>query len=217
MAEAVRRAIREGVLRPGQAIVQDDLAEQFGVSRIPLREALRIVAGEGLITMRRGQGARVTPLRLSEVEELYGLRLALEPAMAEPLIQQCRDVDVARLASMAQSMESMGASDSVGWSNVNYEFHRSMYALADRPHSLRVITQILNLVERYSRMYVHGLHSLDRVHHEHAEMIRALRSQDPHLLAANIRAHLKGARDGLRSAAELDREDSVFQHLLSAR
>jgi DNA-binding GntR family transcriptional regulator len=197
MADRIRKEIREGVLGPGQPLVQDELAERFGVSRIPLREALRVVAGEGLVVMHRSRGAVVAHLSADEAAELYDLRLHVEPPLAGHIVACCSDRALERLAASVEAMERIGRTDAVEWSGVNYEFHRSMYELVERPHTLRVVTQLLNLVERYSRMYVHHLDALGRVHREHAEMIEALRRHDAGRLAGAITQHLGGARERL--------------------
>jgi DNA-binding GntR family transcriptional regulator len=197
IAEEIRRRIRADVYRPGDALIQENLAEAFNVSRSPLREALRIVAGEGLIVMNRSQGAVVARLRGDELRELYGLRLQLEPALAAAIVASCSDRALERFADMAESMERVAERDAVQWSSINYEFHRSMYEMVDRPHTLRIITQVLSLVEQYSRRYVFGLHALDRVHREHADMIDALRDKDAGRLADAITRHMEGARDSL--------------------
>ena len=202
VANLLRRAIREGVRRPGDELIQDELARRLGVSRIPLREAFRTLAAEGLITIRPGRGATVTKLDLAEVTELYNLRLVLEPPLAEPVMANHTNADIDRLTAMVAQMEEDTGEDPEAWSNFNYEFHRSTYELANRPHTLRLVTQILNLVEPYSRIYVHYLDHLDRVHAEHRMMIEALRSGDSNLLASAIADHLEGARDGLAKAME---------------
>ena len=87
IASAVRRAVLERVISPGQVINQEELAKRFGVSRIPLREALRTLVGEGLIIIKPGLGAIVTELDPDAVDELYGLRLRLEPSLASDIVE----------------------------------------------------------------------------------------------------------------------------------
>lgn len=205
IAEVLRRSIREGVLAPGRQLVQDDLAKRFGVSRIPLREALRVLASEGLVVMHRGQGAVVTALKASEIEELYALRLAIEPDLAKCAAKQASSSDIDGLEALTLDMEE---ADRVGdrerWSKLNWTFHRSMYALSRRPHSTRIVDQLLNLVEPYSRLYVHHLQAMDRVQHEHSAMIETLRSTDVDKLAEYVRQHLSGALDGLLESMRID-------------
>src|ERR1041385_6831144 len=127
MAEVLTRGIREGVLSPGQTLIQEELARRFGVSRIPVREALRTLAAEGLISFQDGT-AVVTRLNREEMEELYELRLQLEPRMAEAVVEACSELDLKRLAKLATDMEAH-AGDKERWSKLNYEFHRRMYDL----------------------------------------------------------------------------------------
>jgi DNA-binding GntR family transcriptional regulator len=202
MADVLRRAIREGQLKPGQNLLQQELAQQFGVSRIPLREALRTLAAEGLVTLEMGIGGVVTRLDRDEIQELYELRLMLEPQLAPAIVAGCSQVDVRRLADAATEMERYSPDHKEAWATANFNFHRSMYEVTNRPHTVRLITQILNLVEPYSRLYVYGLDALGRVQHEHHGMVEAISSRDVAGLESMIRLHLEGARDGLLSRME---------------
>lgn len=214
MADLLRRAIRDGVLSPGQSLVQDELARRFGVSRIPVREALRLLASEGLVSMRSGEGAVVTRLDADEIRELYDLRLSLEPPLTGPIVANCSGRDIDRLESFTAEMEAVADTDSLRWSVLNYLFHRSMYELAERPHTLRVIDQVLNLVEPYSRVYVHVLAGLDRAQGEHADMIATLRARNADALAAAIRSHLTWARDGLVTSTEAQQHIDPLDRLV---
>ena len=186
IADLLRRAVRERVLLPGQAINQDELAKRFGISRIPLREALRTLAGEGLVIMRPGIGAVVAELSAGDVEELYGLRRQLEPPLAEWIVARRRDQDLEELAGILARMAALEGGDLEGWANQHYLFHRRLLELSGRRYSLRLVTQVLNLVEPYSRLYAHlvgpGQHSVA----EHEELMAALRAGDTAALAARL-------------------------------
>lgn len=209
IAEMLRQAIREGVFNPGDELVQESLASQLGVSRIPLREALRILSGEGLVMLEQGRGASVTELHVSEVEELYDLRLLIEPRLARRIIANCSPSDRAHLQRFVDDMATQVESDPTGWSESNYEFHQEMYRLADRPQTLRIVTQLLNLVEPYSRIYVYLLASTDRVQVEHHDMMEAIDSQDVDKLGETIRLHLDGARESLIAAMNESADDGA--------
>src|SRR5579872_6519961 len=145
----LRRAIRERVLEPGQSLNQDDLAKRFGVSRVPLREALRTLVGEGLVVMRPGIGAVVTELDPDELDELLSLRGQLEPPLIAAVVGRARPSELAALRQMVVQMQTLGDTDRDAWSTQHYLFHRQLFELAGRPHSLRLVTQVLNLVEPY--------------------------------------------------------------------
>ena len=200
IAHALRRAVRERAIGPGQAINQDELARQFGVSRIPLREALRTLVGEGLIIMRPGLGAVVTELQASEVQELYGLRLQLEPPLARPVIDHVRRRDTEDLAGVVRAMGELGHEQSEEWSSLNYRFHRRLYELSEQRHAVRLVVQVLNLVEPYARVHAHVLGSRPRMQEERAKIVVALEAADVPELEALVRDSIESGRAELMAS-----------------
>lgn len=196
LAEALRHGIRERILAPGQPLVQDELAKRFGLSRSPVREALRMLAAEGLVTISPGSGTMVTKLRSEDVAELYELRIAIEPQLAPYVVEHARAADVDRLSRANDTMRGARVDPEL-WARTNYEFHREMYMIAHRPQTQRILTILLDLVEPYSRLYVEGLGNVDRANAEHSAMIDAVAARDHVALADHIEAHLTAARDDL--------------------
>jgi DNA-binding GntR family transcriptional regulator len=200
IAAALRRAVSERVFPPGNALNQDELAKQFGVSRIPIREALRTLVGEGLVIMKPGLGAVVTELRPDEVEELYGLRLQLEPALAADIVDQVRRRDVEDLDALVGTMRALGEDDTESWSAANYRFNRRLYELSDRRHAVRLVVQVLNLVEPYVRMNAHLLGRRPRIQAAREAMVEALRGHDAERLRALIEEDIVAGRGELVTA-----------------
>lgn len=204
MADLIRQGIREKVLLPGQPLIQDDLAKRFGVSRNPVREALRMLSAEGLVTISPGEGASVTRLRSEEVAELYELRLTIEPGLSEAIVAQARAADVAELRGLVDEMDQ--TTDISRWLRLNYRFHLTLYRLVNRPHTERILAGLLTLVQPYSLVNVEQLGGRPRANTEHRDMVEAIRESDAESLAALIRGHLTSARDQLvahyRSAAK---------------
>jgi DNA-binding GntR family transcriptional regulator len=216
LAAALRKGIREGRFAPGDELIQEELATRLGVSRIPLREALRILSGEGLVTLKHGQGAFVTKLNVREVEELYELRLRLEPPLAPDIVAHSSNSDYQKLRQLGDDMRSIAAEDPPRWSELNYEFRSLMYSLTGKPQTMRIISQLLNLVEPYSRVYVYLLAATDRVEQEHEAMLEAIREQDEERLSSYIRLHLEGARETLAKAmGEAESEAESLSRLLT--
>jgi DNA-binding GntR family transcriptional regulator len=197
IAASLRRAVRERVLAPGEALNQDELARRYGVSRIPLREALRTLVGEGLIIMHPGLGAVVTELQVDEVNELYGLRLSLEPGLALPITDNVRRADVDQLAATVAEMQALGPQRSEEWSNLNYAFKRRLYELSDQRHVVRLVVQVLNLVEPYARIHAHVLGSRLQLQDQREAMVAALRAEDAVALEREIRHAILRAREKL--------------------
>lgn len=202
IASLLRRALRQRVFPPGQALNQDDLAKRFGVSRIPLREALRTLAAEGLIIMRPGVGAVVTELSPAEVEELYDIRLLLEPPLAPAIVCQARPRDIEELETMVGRMDVLStAEDRDSWSTQNYSFHRHLNELSGQRHHVRLIIQVLNLVEPYSRIYAHILSSVQSAQKEHHQIVDAVASRDAERLRLVLETSIRTARDRLIAEA----------------
>lgn len=200
IAASLRRAVRERVLAPGEALNQDELARRYGVSRIPLREALRTLVGEGLIVMQPGLGAVVTELQAAEVKELYGLRLSLEPGLAGPVTAHVRRAEVDQLEEMVLEMAALEPHQSQEWSNLNYGFHRRLYELSDQRHVVRMIVQVLNLVEPYARVHAHVLGSRSELQQQRTAMIAALRADDAASLQREIAQSITLAQQKLIAA-----------------
>lgn len=198
IAQRLRDWIRQGTLRPGQHLIQEQLAADLGVSRIPLREALHRLAAEGLVTVSPQRGMAVAELHHADVVELFALRLLLEPRIAEEATRGCRDRDVDELRAAAARMRAMG-SDAARASE-NYRFHRRIYELAEQHLSLRFIDQLLHLVEPYSRRWVRSGQDLERIDAEHDAMVDALAARDAAALREVIVAHITGAREHVLTA-----------------
>lgn len=197
IATALRRAFRERAIPPGQALNQDELARRYGVSRIPLREALRTLVGEGLIIMKPGLGAVVTELNVGEVQELYGLRLQLEPPLAADIVEHLARRDINDLARLVEAMRALDAEQSEEWSSLNYRFHRRLYELSGRRHAVRLVVQVLNLVEPYARVHAHVLGSRPQMQQERVDMVQALRDADAARVRELIEQSIRTARDEL--------------------
>jgi len=193
----LRRAIVRGELAPGSLLVQADLASRFGVSRIPLREALRALDAEGLVVMKSGQGATVTKLSSQDALDLYRLRLAIEPPLADRIVEYAGPRDLQQLRRYVDALDRCGEHDQQRFSDLNLEFHVSMYRIADRPAYTRFVERALASIEPYSRMYLHLLRGSGRAQSEHVAMLRAIENREAETLSALITSHLDGARNAL--------------------
>ncbi|GAA0450575.1 GntR family transcriptional regulator [Paractinoplanes deccanensis] len=199
IADRVRSAIRRGDLLPGARLVQEKLAADLAVSRIPLREALHMLAAEGLLVSTPNRGMVVAELGRDQLEELFDLRLQLEPGLAEQIVRGCRPRDADALADLAEQIHLKGA-DAAARAALNYQFHARVYELADRPLTTRFVDQLLHLVEPYSRQWVRSGRDLHRIDAEHRQMVDAIRAGNADALARVIVAHILGARDHVLAA-----------------
>jgi len=153
-ASTLRGAILEGELRPGQRVNQETWAERARVSLIPLREALRALAGEGLVTYRSRRGYAVTELDLGELEEVYRLRKLLETDALLRGVPRATTADLAALEVAADDCRSATArGDVAGQLAANRRFHDRLHALAGSRPGARLIDLLWDSTEAYRAMY----------------------------------------------------------------
>jgi DNA-binding GntR family transcriptional regulator len=184
-ADAIRERILSGTLEPGATLNQNELAELLGISRIPIRDALQFLAAEGLVTLRAHATATVTPLSVEDLQELYDLRLAIEPSLCRQAVDGVRAKDIERMRELLEQMHS--AEPSV-WLELNRRFHETLYLRAKKPRSTEIIDRIRQATDRYVRIY----QSLDhgKVHREHEMILEAVESRQGRRLEALVAAHL---------------------------
>jgi DNA-binding GntR family transcriptional regulator len=189
LTELLREDIRTGVLRAGQALVQEELAKRFSVSRIPIREALLTLAAGGIVTARPGGGHAVRSLSPREVEELYDLRILIEPSLSTEIVANASPNDLRswrRMASELRIMKTPGKS----WVTKNYQFHLAIYDVTERDHTIRVIRSLLDLTLPYSRLFMSETGESDKVDDEHDQMLQAIEDRNAKLLRDTLSTHL---------------------------
>lgn len=136
--EAIKHAILTGELTPGQPLVETDLAGQLGVSKTPVREALKTLAGGGLVTMSPYKGAVVRSVTAEEARHLYDLRMLLEPEALGRSIAAGHDWTVARLALDRAATTTDQAERSLA----NRDFHRELYGGCGNPMLIRILDDL---------------------------------------------------------------------------
>jgi DNA-binding GntR family transcriptional regulator len=150
-ARVIRQRILTGELAPGAMLNQNELAQEFGMSRIPIRDALRSLAAEGLVQLRAHATASVTPLSLDDLEELYELRLSLEPHLCYISAPHLTVDDLGELREKLEAMER--TSDLDRWLELNNAFHEILYRRSNRPRTIEIINRIREATLRYVRIY----------------------------------------------------------------
>lgn len=188
--EAIKRAILAGELKPGQALVETDLADRLGVSKTPVREALKTLAGAGLVTMSPYKGATVRVVGDDEARHLYDVRLLLEPEALSRSIRSGRDWQPARAALTRAS----NAKDLVERNLANREFHAELYAdcgnplLASMLADLRDQTALVSALSWAASSRQHP--SWESEAGEHLAILEAAEAHDAERAANLLRAHI---------------------------
>jgi len=197
IADALRAAINSGQLEDGAVLNQVELAEHFGVSRVPVREALRRLEAEGLIDASAHRRAVVSGLSPERVSEVYELRALIEGhlgAKAAPNIDRAR---LARLTALNREMRDERSHER--WLELNREFHETLYEPADRPAAMELLQSLRQRGERYVQMWSggRGLERAAAATREHAAIVRAVRRGDADAARAAIVDHIEHTRDAV--------------------
>jgi DNA-binding GntR family transcriptional regulator len=198
-AEALRAAILEGELRPGQRVNQEAWAERIGISMIPIREALGQLAGEGLVTHRPRRGYAVTELDLVELEEVYRLRRLLETDALARGVPRATGADVVVLREAARTCsDSIRRGDVVAALEANRRFHACLHALAGSGPLVRLIDQLWDRTEAYRAVYYSLPGETSEADAAHTAIIAAVAAGDVSAAIAAQDAHRERALAGLR-------------------
>lgn len=198
-AAALRAAILDGELRPGQRVNQEGWAERVGVSLIPVREALRAMAGEGLVTYRARRGYVVTELDLADLVEVYALRRMLETEALLRGVPNATEADIAELEDAADACRAAALdADAAGQLAANRRFHRSLHALAGSAPLVRVIDLLWDSTEAYRALYYHLPGEPAAADRAHRAILAAVRAGDARRVVELQDAHRRRALERLR-------------------
>ncbi|TQJ38924.1 GntR family transcriptional regulator [Arthrobacter sp. SLBN-112] len=190
--DTLRTRIFEGHYAPGTRLVERDLAAEFSVSRLPVREALRMLRQEGLISDRGARGAEVSSLSPKDVEDLFDVRQSLEVLACRLAAKRATAEDLAYLEGLLDNAEAFLAKGSVMEAHrSNSEFHDAITAIADN-NFLKSALEPLQGRMHWLFRHVSDLPELIR---EHRELYAAIASGDPDKAAAQSASHIGKYRD----------------------
>lgn len=192
--EALRERILRGDYPDGEPLRQDALAEQLGVSRIPVREALRQLEAEGLVTFSPHRGAVVSSLSLEEIEELFDVRAEIECDLLRRAIPKTtREQLSMAIRVMDQFEDALRAGEASCWGTLNWHFHAALYAPAHRNFTLGVLQKLHQHSDRYFRMHVLLAHGGAKAAAEHRAIATAVEEKDAKTASQLMRAHILDA------------------------
>ncbi len=204
IADSLRTAILGGSYLPGTRIRQEDVAARSGASRIPVREALRMLDSEGLVTLVANSGAWVTRLTLSECVETYLIRERLEPLLLRTSMPNLDAATADRLGQLAGEMEAGAGLDA--FMSADREFHLSSYAGAAASEMGQIIHRMWNTTQHYRREFTRlaGEDGLSVTHLEHRLLFDCIRRRDPDDAERILITHIR------RTRLELEKHPEIF-------
>jgi len=205
VARQLRDAIFDGRLAPGAPVRQEAVAQQFGVSRVPVREALHQLEAEGLLDVRPHSGARVAVLDFEECLEIYKIRERLEPLAFSESVPNLTAEQRLEVAKITDEVEALSGDDAA-WLDGDRRLHLAMYAGIATPRLLRMIVGIWNTTQRYRRLLLTTFDDEDYAiaNMEHRLMVDAIQQ-------GNIRAGEELVRVAMeRTRLRLARNRDLF-------
>lgn len=205
MAEAysvIKGAILQGTLTPGARMSQVKIAEKLGLSRTPVREALRLIEREGLITSARARQVVISHTSMADLDELYALRIKLDAMTVRSLVPTLSDSDLDEMLANLQDMEANATAESFERFDAA---HRQFHMIAIRgagPRHVAYSTQLNEHAERYRRLYMFQPNAYSQSRTEHEAIFNACKSRDGERVAGLLASHY--ARIALTIVAQID-------------
>ena len=209
VADRLRSEILEGKLCPGEWLRQEKLSREHGVSQTPVREALKLLASEGLVEHVPYRGVRVVELSREDVEDLYATRAVIEGRAARFAAERISRAEVDELERLHEAMTAcVTPRDLARYRELNRRFHTLIFEVSRRSHLVRTLAQmwaafptmLWSNVPRVAAASAPGRDQPDTV--EHAEIVAALRERSPDRAERAVRGHIEAAGAALLAAME---------------
>jgi DNA-binding GntR family transcriptional regulator len=195
LRDRLRAEILSGKLAAGARLTTASLVERFGVSQMPVREALQSLEGEGLIEIAPHKGAAVLPLDVTRVRNIYDLRGALESLLIRLAVPNLSNRAMAQAAALHDRMKSdAAAGDPANLFSLNQQFHQLLYRHADNAEAFNIYNRYASLLGTLRETYGFSKVRVDQMMDEHQEILEALRAQDERRLVTIIEHHCDGAK-----------------------
>lgn len=195
VAAHLREAIAQGALKAGTALRQDELAARFGFSRMPIRDALRQLEAEGLVSIHPTRGAFVAGMDATEIREIYAIRLLLE---VEALRLSSPGLSDRMLNEAVAVLDQIDVEPDVArWGTLNRAFHLALYGACGNARLLGLIEAQHAAADRYVRLILSNLDYRDRSQAEHRAILDACRARDIEAAVTGLATHLREGSERL--------------------
>jgi len=204
--DALRERILRGDYPDGEPLRQDAIADELGVSRIPVREALRQLEAEGLVSFSPHRGAIVSSLSLDEIDELFELRAEIECDLLRRAIPCMTKQQLDTALEVLDAFQTAYHAGDVGrWGSLNWHFHAALHAPANRNLTMGVLQKLHQHSDRYFRIHLVLSHGGARAIEEHRAIAAAVCQKDVKSACQLMQAHILGAGQSLHELLEAQR------------
>lgn len=202
VAARLREAISDGRLEAGQKLDLNDLARLLHVSRMPVRDAVKLLESEGLVQIFPHRGVEVSRLNQADIEELFGLREVLEQKAVRRAVDRFTQTDLDAMATILRDMDTL-ADDEERWLQLNARFHAVLNGASGWPRLIEMINMLRNNVERYVRSYVVN-QGRARPQAQHWALYEACKNRDADAACKVIAEHLRDTASAVKHAMPKD-------------
>ena len=194
VAEGLRSRILSHHLAPGSWIDEQALTAELGISRTPLREALKVLAAEGLVTMKLRRGAYVTEVSERDMVEVFHLMALLESDAAATVATHATEAQLQELQALHDALEAQ-VNDRDGFFTANERFHMRLLELADNRWRIQMVADLRKVMKlnRHNSLFKQG--RLDASLQEHRDLMAALHARQPEQAQALMRRHISAGRE----------------------
>lgn len=194
-AHRLREAILLGHLKPGDKLDQNEIAELLGISRSPVRDALRTLAAEGLVEIIPHRGAAVAELSTDELDEIFLLRRILEGMAARLAVQSIGLAQIAELQAIVDEIDQ--TTDLDRWLELNRRFHHTLYQAADRPRLFSIVENLRNTTAPYIRLFIATAEHIESAQESHRRILQACVAGDVLAAERETQKHIEAVGAGV--------------------
>lgn len=201
--QTLRQAILYGELKPGERLMEIALANRLGVSRTPVREAIRMLELEGLVVMEPRKGAHVAQITEKDLNDVLEVRLGLEELVVQFASERITEEELQNLKAAEEEFEqSMQRNDLVALAAADVKFHEVIYQATHNQRLVQMINNIKEQMYRYRMEYLKDVKVRETLVKEHRQLLQALEEHCQESAEDSIRAHIQNQQDAIRR--ELD-------------
>jgi DNA-binding GntR family transcriptional regulator len=207
VADLIRDLILSRRLEPGERLTENRLAEQLGVSRTPVREALQKLASEGLVSFSPYKGASVAEFSSSELEDIYHIRIALEGYCVRLAASIIADEQIEQLEALLIRMkEEYRREDRWELLVANREFYAILYSVPDQPRLYELTMKYLDMADAYRRMALAQEYYFKQIIEGHEQLLDAIRQHDPETAEHLLRVQMSEIQKMLQEVIQEEEE-----------
>lgn len=188
----IRVAILSGEIAPGAPLRQDEIAKRFGVSKIPVREALRRLEVDNLVIFERNKGASVRRYSEAEVLQLLDIRIALECRALELAVPNMIAADFSDMRTLLDDYAKR--TDPAEWGAMNAQFHNMLYEPCGNPQLIKMIDDLQGKLGQFLRLLLSTASGLDRPMREHSDILEACERGDTEAAVKALRLHIEATQ-----------------------